>query len=205
MATIKLTTELEAVNTMLSAIGAVPVTSLASPTSADVDIAQDILNETIRVFCAMGWSFNTEYEVEFTADGSGHIDVGDDILQCDIDVDPGEDVVLRGERLYDRMNNTVVFTVGKVVKCTVIRLLDFTDLPQAGRHYVAISASRAFQERMQGSEKHWRFSEADEIRALALMKSHDSAVGDYNFHTQTHIGYAIKGSRRSVSRRLRPR
>lgn len=204
MATVKLTTELEAVNTMLSAIGSVPVTTLVSPTSVDVTLAHNILNETLRAVCASGWAFNTEYRREFTADGGGIINVGDDILECDIDLDASMDVVLRGEELYDRKNNTNVFTVGKVVKCTVVRMLDFTDLPQAARQYVTIRAARIFQERMKGSAEHWRFSREDEVIALSLLKKQDSRTGDYNYVRQTRLGQAIKG-RRSVADRIRSR
>lgn len=186
---------------MLSAIGSVPVTSLVSPTSVDVTLANNILNEVLRAVCAQGWAFNTEYKREFTADGSGYIDVGDDILECDADYDGDLDVVVRGERLYDRKNNTEVFTVGKVVKCTVVRMFDFDKLPQAGRHYVTIRAARIFQERMKGSGEHWRYSREDEIMALALFKNQDSRTGDYNYEHQTHLGHSIKG-RRSTARRL---
>lgn len=64
-----LTTELEAVNAMLSAAGESPLapnTDLSTATHADVEMAIAILRGTTREVLSMGWKFNTEfgYEVE---------------------------------------------------------------------------------------------------------------------------------------------
>jgi hypothetical protein len=58
------TTELEAVNTMLSAVGSQPVSSLDA--GAEVAIAKNILRETRREVLSRGWSFNYETEVKLT-------------------------------------------------------------------------------------------------------------------------------------------
>ena len=54
------TTELEAVNIMLAAIGEAPVSKLTGTLPVDVKIAQSTLVEINKAVQAEGWSFNTE-------------------------------------------------------------------------------------------------------------------------------------------------
>jgi hypothetical protein len=59
-----LTTELEAVNIMLSCAGEAPLptgTDLAVTTNADTLIAIGILRNAVRTVQSMGWQFNTEF------------------------------------------------------------------------------------------------------------------------------------------------
>lgn len=61
------TTELEAVNAMLAAIGEAPLpagTDLATATQADVGNALNILRNSTREVQSMGWKFNTEFGFE---------------------------------------------------------------------------------------------------------------------------------------------
>ena len=67
------TTQLEAVNTMLSSIGDTPTTDaiITANSSADVVMGVLILDEVTKAVESQGWSFNTEYEVGFTPDAVG--------------------------------------------------------------------------------------------------------------------------------------
>lgn len=63
------TTELEAVNTMLGAIGETLLpanTDLATVTAPDVVLALDILRQTTREVQSVGWRFNREFGYEIT-------------------------------------------------------------------------------------------------------------------------------------------
>ena len=60
------TTELQAVNTMLSAIGEAPVNSISGTNNVDVSVAKNILDETSLSIQSEGWNFNTEYNVTYT-------------------------------------------------------------------------------------------------------------------------------------------
>ena len=55
------TSELDAVNTMLAVIGESPVDSITEATQANVDMAVATLRETAREVLTMGWRFNTEF------------------------------------------------------------------------------------------------------------------------------------------------
>ena len=76
------TTKLDAVNTMLSAIGEAPVNSLSSGL-VEAEIAETILNTVDREVQSMGWHFNTEYRKSFAKDTNGEIALGTDILRAD--------------------------------------------------------------------------------------------------------------------------
>lgn len=187
---VQMTTELNAVNTMLSAIGEPPVTTLDGQTNADAAIAQNILLEINREVQTMGWHFNTQHDVEFVPDTDKQIVLPTNVVRIDIDprardtdsdtvqstVD-NRDITQRGTRLFNRSKNTFEFE--KKVKVTVIFLLLFTELPEAVRRYITIKAARVFQDRMVGSQKHHAFSRADEIRALALMKEFEMDTSDH--------------------------
>lgn len=61
------TTELEAINTMLSAIGESPLpasTDLTTVTQADVAMAINILRDNCREVQSLGWKFNMEFGYE---------------------------------------------------------------------------------------------------------------------------------------------
>ena len=59
-----LTTELEAVNAMLRAIGEAPVSTLTGATQVDVVAAIGILRDLAREVQEEGWRFNTEFGME---------------------------------------------------------------------------------------------------------------------------------------------
>ncbi len=187
---VEMTTELNAVNTMLSGIGEPPVTTLDGQTNADAAIAQNILLEINREIQTMGWHFNTQFDVEFQPNTDGEIVLPTNVVRIDIDprvrsgtpdmvsnLTDNRDITQRGTKLFNKTKNTFVFE--KNVKVTVVYLLEFTELPEAARRYITVKAARVFQDRMVGSQKHHNFTRGDEIRALALMKEFEMDTADY--------------------------
>ncbi len=65
------TTELEAVNGMLSAIGEAPISDVDAATQADVEMAVNILRDTCREIQSLGWKFNTEHALAVAPSVSG--------------------------------------------------------------------------------------------------------------------------------------
>lgn len=175
------TTKLQAVNTMLSAIGSSPVNTLTGTNSADVALAVQILDEVSLGVQSEGWFWNTEREVPMTADPiTNEITVPINALMVDVDFpNNGDmDIIVRGSKLYDLKARSTVFPTGTVLKATVIYGLEWDDMPQAARYYINIRAARIFQDRMVGSEKHHSFTLRDEIMALSKMKEHDGETSD---------------------------
>lgn len=181
MQTLSPTTELDAVNIMLSTIGESPVSSLASDQGmVDVSLARSILREVSTQVLEEGWHFNTEVNwIMSPQAGTGEIAIPANCIQIDTSGVSGTiDVAQRGQRLYDRINHTYSFA-GPITVDMVI-LLDFTEIPQAARHYISVRAARVFQQRMVGSETLQAFSREDEMRARTALCRLNANTADYN-------------------------
>lgn len=177
-------TELEAINTILSVIGESPISSLSEVSSvADAVTAQSILSEVSRQVQTKGWHFNTEKDFELTPEAfSKEILLPSNILRVDSMGDNRDtDVVQRGNKLYDRTKHTFQFT--KSIKCDLVVLLPYDQLPQAARHYITIKAARIFQSRTVGSEALYQFTSIDERDAHLDLKRNEGITGDYNILT----------------------
>lgn len=183
------TTELEAVNTMLSAVGEPPINSLEDQKNSDAAIARNILTEISREVQASGWHFNTQTKVTLAPDDTTNfINLTDNMVRVDIDfwtstsstnmMTDDRNITQRGGRLFDRTNNTYEFT--QSVEATVVYILDWDDLPEPPRRYITVRAARIFQDRMVGSPSHHSFSQEDEVRARALLKEFEGDTADHS-------------------------
>lgn len=172
------TTKLDAVNTMLSAIGEAPVSSLSSGL-IEAEIAETILNTVDREVQSMGWHFNTELNKSFAQDTSGQVILPADILKADATlVANSPDLVQRGLKMYDRKNHT--FNIGKNVGLDVVVQLEFADVPEVAKRYMVLRATRIFQDRVVGSATLHGFHEKDENRALMELREFDKSADDDN-------------------------
>lgn len=158
------TTELEAVNTMLSGIGEAPVNSLSEVT-ADVSLARHILNEVSREIQLEGFQWNTEDDYPLTPDIHGLIKLHPSIVRVHFREASDRELTIRGNQVYDRINHTFTFPQGTAIVCTVTLLLPFEQLPEAARRYTTLKALRIFQERVVGSQVLSQYQQADEARA----------------------------------------
>jgi hypothetical protein len=173
------TTELEAVNRMLAAIGEAAVSSLDEVTFEDAQSAVTALRMTSREVQTKGCHFNTEIELELTPDGDGYLQLPANAMRVDsVADDLDKDVVQRGQRLYDRRNHTYVFERPMKVDITV--LLAFEELPEYARQYIYIKAARQFINDMQGDSTSHSIKERDELRALADFSDAEAQATDAN-------------------------
>lgn len=174
------TTKLQAVNTMLATIGSAPVNSLTGSNSADVAMALQTLDEVSLSVQSKGWHFNTEEDKTLSPDPlTAEIVLPSNAILCDVDHpnNNGIDVVVRGQKLYDRENKTFQFT--KEVKAKIIFALEWDDLPQAARFYTMIRSARIFQDRAVGSERHHTFTLRDELMALSQLRRYEGETADH--------------------------
>jgi hypothetical protein len=174
-------TELAAVNQILGAVGQAPVTTL-DQTNPDVSIAYDTLNEVNREVQAEGWSFNTESEYPFTPDNSGNIAITDNMLLVDLTDLPenrGLEVVRRDSRLYNKIDHT--FTWTKQLKCDVVWLFDFKDLPTPFRDYITSRASVQASTKMVGDSSVYQMLQQKEAMARANALEYECNQGNYSF------------------------
>lgn len=190
------TTQLEAVNQMLTGIGQAPVTSLDT-FNPEVASALSILDEVTRAVQAEGWNFNTEYKYPFVTDANGHIRVPINVLQLSdnkIANVQKYQTVLRSGRLYDKINHTDVFPANTTIYCDVVWAFDFEELPQVFRDYITIKATRVFYDRAAGDVDgvKYKLFESDEGIARANCLSYDTQTSEANiFGIETGQNYYV--------------
>ena len=174
------TTELEAVNTILSTIGEAPLSTLTGSLPVDGTTAKNILNEISREVQSAGWHFNTQYKVDLTRDANNKIPVGTDVVRVELNnrYDKSSyDVVQRGTYLFNLAKNSETFDQD-FTENTLIYLLQFEDLPEQARRYITIRSARVFHDRTLGANTLHKFSSEDEAKSLSVMKQAETATGD---------------------------
>ena len=177
-----LTSELNAVNTMLSTLAFHPVNSMTATTlRAEVSVAKNILEEVQRDVLSDGWSFNSETKVTYSPDTDDRIAISDHVLHIDATrgYNTSVDVVQRGQYLYDRKNHTYAFDTD--LTCDQVVFLTWTDLPEVCRRLCMIRASRIFADRMDGTQATHAYTTADEAKARRDMQLHHALNADTNY------------------------
>tara|TARA_B100000965_G_scaffold383985_1_gene383754 strand:+ start:535 stop:1146 length:612 start_codon:yes stop_codon:yes gene_type:complete len=177
MATV--TSKLEAINVMLTAIGESPVNTITSSTTTDVSIAVQILDNVSREIQSVGWHFNTDVNYKLAKNTSNEIVLPSNCLRVDnTHQDADLDLVERNRKLWDRENHT--YTITKDIKVNITWLLEFTEIPETARRYITVRAARIFQDRMLASDTLHKFHQVDEIQALAALKEHEGDTRDHS-------------------------
>ena len=174
------TTELECINIMLAAIGEAPINTLTGTLPVDAVTAQRTLAEINKDVQNEGWSFNQEFNVKLTRDGTNQIALGTDMLKVDANVfdHPTIDVIQRGLKMYDRKNNTYVFDTD--LTCNITYFRNFDEIPESARRYINIGAARVFVDRLVGDDGLRTYTAQDEARARANLMENDMDNADHN-------------------------
>jgi len=174
------TSKLEAVNTLLATIGESPVNSLNSGL-VEASSAEQTLNNVSRDFQAQGWSFNTDLTFKLSPDASNQLTLPANCLHVDTihtRMSSDTDLVQRGSKMYDRIKNT--YAIGKAVEVDIVVLLEFEEMPETARRYVAIKAARILQDRVLGSDILHAFNAKDEMVAWNNVIQNEADVQDLN-------------------------
>jgi len=188
---LELTTELDAINAILGAVGESPINSF-DDNFTDASIARQLLRQESRRFQSIGWTFNTETGVILSPDGAGEIHLPRNTLQVKLQ-DTTNSIVQRGYRLYDRTTRSFVFTEDQTVD--MIMLIDFEEIPEAARQYLTIKSGRIFQDQYQGDDNQHRFKARDEVSAWATWQNYEAEVAKHNVLSNFALISRIKGNR----------
>jgi len=179
--TYAVSTELDAVNQILSSVGQAPVTTLDLQ-NPEVSIVLNTLREINRQVQAEGWIFNTEREYELTPDSeTNQILYPFNMLQIDANTKYHKDkydVVKRGNKLYDRLNHTYTFT--DPIQADVVWYFDFTDVPAAVQGYITARAARMCATKMVGDRELNALLQEQELQTRAAAIEYDCNQGDYS-------------------------
>jgi hypothetical protein len=174
------TTFLEAVNLVLRMLGEAPVDSVVGQFGL-AQQANDQLLDVSRKLQMENWSFNTDYQRTLQKDAiTGQIAVGSNVLRVEVSPFdyPGTEVVLRGDKLYDRVNNTYVFSQN--IKADVTYALEWDELPEHARRYIAVKAGRELQQAVLGSRDLDQVNLAMELEARSAFLELETTTSGHN-------------------------
>jgi len=189
-----MTTDLEAVNSMLACVGESPINTIVGNFPANIQIAIDLLRTTSRAVQMVGYDFNTEENVELGLDSNSKIPLPGNILDIDITSETwGIQPIQRGLFLYDKQNHTFTFTAS--VKYTIKYFLPWTDLNEPTRNYIKVKAARIFQDQTVGSGEHHQYTAADEAAALVAFTGSDDENTDANIFDNWDVGSIVARKR----------
>ena len=184
--TYAVSTELDAVNQILSSVGQAPVTTLDLQ-NPEVSIVLNTLREVNKTIQTEGWSFNTERHYKLTADANTFkIAYPTNALSIDThkyqhfdDFNP----VRREGFLYDRNEHTYEWKDGddaRELTCDIIWYWEFADVPPAVQAYITARAARLCAVRMIGDQAIYALLQENEIATRAAALEHETAQGDYS-------------------------
>lgn len=194
LANLQPTTELQAVNGLLSAIGEAPIPNISTAARNDVTMAVNILRATSTEIQKQGWLFNTEEGLELVPDGTyswGPDTVGDTTVLNVWEVPSSLarwsltdtwkqndlKIIARPAKKYGGAANPLVFYDALLNRdglkqadypslyINAVWLFDFTKLPQSARDYIVRLSARRFVEEIVGSAQLSQFTTDDLLRA----------------------------------------
>jgi hypothetical protein len=179
--TYAVSTELDAVNQILSSVGQAPVTTLDLQ-NPEVAIVLNTLREVNKQVQAEGWIFNTERDYTLNPDSTtNEIAYPTNALAMDTDINTQNvelDTVRRSGKLYDRMHHTYEFT--KAIKANIVWLFDFTDVPPAIQQYITARAAKMCATKMIGDREVYQLLTEQEGYTRAAAVEYDCNQGDYS-------------------------
>ena len=188
------TSELEAVNTILSTIGESPLNTLSGSLPVDGTIAKNVLSEVSREVQSQGWHFNTHYKVSLSRDTDNKIPLATNIVR--VEIDPRQyskvsyDIVQRNNFLYNLAKNEDTFETN-LKDATAVYLLPFDEIPEQAKRYITIRSARIFHDRTLGANTIHKFSQEDEAKSLSILKQAESHTGDYSIFDTPEQAYTI--------------
>ena len=180
-ATYAASTELDAVNQILSSVGQAPVTTL-NLQNPEVAIVLTTLREVNRQVQAEGWNFNVERGYPFTPDSvTKHITYPTNVLQLDTNTYEHRDdfqPVRRNGKFYDKYKHT--YEWDKAIEADVTWLFDFEDVPPAIQLYITARAARMAANKMVGDTGLFQLLQEQEVQTKAVAIEYDCNQADYS-------------------------
>ena len=199
MTTTTRSTELEAVNTILSTIGEAPLNSLSGSLPVDGTMAKNVLSEISREVQSSGWHFNTHYKSTLTRDTNNNIPVATNVVRVELDPNlesKGDyDLVQRDGKLFNLAKNTDVFDKD-FENVTQVLLLPFNEIPEQAKRYITIRSARVFHDRTLGANTLHKFSQEDEKQALSILRNAEARTGDFTIFDTPEQIYTIARNNR---------
>ena len=169
--------KLDAVNEILSAVGSSPVNSLEDELNVDVLNAVRVLDSVSKEIQSRGWDFNIEDSVALLPDDdTNFVPCPNNYLRF---VSSGYKLIRRSGYFFDVLSQTNEFPEGLTLD-TLVRGLDFEELPEVFRKFITCRAARIFQMRYLTSDDLNKHLMTEESSAYADIIDYDLTTGNYN-------------------------
>ena len=175
-------TELNAVNSVLAAIGQSPVTTLDFE-NPETSFVYNLIQECSRDIQDEGWVFNRESVYPLTPNAEGFIMIPSNVLRMDVshnDVYRNSDVIKRDGKLYDKLNHTFIF-LQKTIYFDMVWLFPLTDLPSVFQRYITNTAARRAAIQMVDNPQLAQLLQTQEGQSRAACMEYEANQGDYNY------------------------
>lgn len=175
-----ITTELDAINILLAAIGTSPVNNIDT-VNTDAVMAKNYINNALKEIQTEKWYFNTEENYQLTPDINSEIHLADNIINIDSIGRFGENTNLipRGKKLYDRLNHT--YKIQNPITANIILCLEFDELPETAIQYIIAKAARKYQEELLGDPSLRTWTKEDEATARGRLIDEDLRIRKLSF------------------------
>lgn len=171
--------ELDAVNEVLSSVGASPISTLEDDLDVDSLNAQRILHGVSKEIQSRGYDFNTVNDITLMPDAdSGLVPCPNSYLRFFSD---GMKLIRRSGYFFDIESQTNEFPEGLSVG-ELVKELDFDVLPDVFRKYITVRACRIFQMRYLTSQEIDQHLMTEESSAYADIVDYDLMQGNYNIY-----------------------
>ncbi len=131
--TLKIDTELSAVNSILGAIGQAPITTI-NALNPEIALIKSLLDQSHLEVLLEGWHFNIEDHYELVPNANKEIEISEDMLRIDLHDDNvyrNKDIIRRDGKLYDKINHTYEFD--DTIEADITWFLHFYPVPTGGK------------------------------------------------------------------------
>ena len=181
-------------------VGINTVASLDDPVRQDVISAEQTLDEVLRHIASETHFYNTYEKVTLTPDSNGFIYVSDDIYNVQLLTNPYDQVVIKGDRVYNLTEKTFVWS--KPTEFEVVYYLEFSDLPEQTVRYVIASTARKLYFKLFGPSANLQVLAGEEKMYYDMWKRWEYDQGDYNLLNNSDVR-RVWYNPRSTSRKSR--
>ena len=175
-----ITTELDAINILLAAIGTSPVNNIDT-VNTDAVMAKNYIHNALKEIQTEKWYFNTEDNYQLIPDINNEIHLADNIINIDSIGRFGENTNLipRGKKLYDRLNHT--YKIQNPITANIILCLEIDELPETAVQYIIAKAARKYQEELLGDPSLRTWTKEDEATARGRLIDEDLRIRKLSF------------------------
>jgi Tail tubular protein len=185
-----MTTQLQAVNSMLTSIGQAPITGLdtANPEIATSTLILDNVREEVL---GEGWNFNSEKGYTLLADANGELVIPPGVLNMSVNQEDSYfrfRAIQRNGKLYDTLSHSFNWGANASVSLDIVWDVEFEDIPAVFQNYIVQRACRVFAGRTLGAEKMVQFNAMDEAMLRSACLAYECTTGRFNALVQGDKG-----------------